>query len=131
VVRTKLIAIKPIGELRSQWHHVIDVVPAILDACKTKKPNYVNGIKQKPLESVKSPLPKGKVVISTQFIPDGTPQGSGTVKLMVNGQIVGEGKMARTAFRHGLEPFEVGRDTGTPVDPAYQSKGEFPFTGKN
>jgi arylsulfatase A-like enzyme len=77
----------------------------------------------------KTALPKGKVVLSTQFIPDGTPQGSGTVKLMVNGQLVGEGKMERTAFRHGLEPFEIGRDTGTPVDINYKSKGEFPFTG--
>ena len=49
--------------------------------------------------------------------------------MMVNGVVVAEGKMARTAFRHGLEPFEVGRDSGTPVDPAYKSKGEFPFTG--
>jgi arylsulfatase len=77
----------------------------------------------------KSALPKGKVTISAEFIPDGTREGSGTVKLLVNGQLVGEGKMARTAFRHSLEPFEVGRDTGTPVDPAYKSKGEFPFTG--
>jgi len=32
-------------------------------------------------------------------------------------------------FRHGLEPFEVGRDSITPVDPAYKDKGNFPFTG--
>jgi arylsulfatase A-like enzyme len=77
----------------------------------------------------KTSLPKGKVNLTVQFIPDGTPTGSGSFKMMVNGRVVAEGKMARTAFRHGLEPFEVGRDSGTPVDPAYKSKGEFPFTG--
>ena len=29
----------------------------------------------------------------------------------------------------GLEPFEVGRDSITPVDPAYRKKGLFEFTG--
>lgn len=77
----------------------------------------------------KSTLPKGKVKISTQFIPEGTREGSGLIKLLVNGEVVGEARMARTAFRHGLEPFEVGRDTGTPVDLMYKQKGEFPFTG--
>jgi arylsulfatase A-like enzyme len=75
------------------------------------------------------PIPKGKVTLKTEFIPDGTPEGSGTLKLFVNGQPAGEAKLGRTFFRHGLEPFEIGKDTGTPVDPAYQSKGEFAFTG--
>ena len=44
--------IKAKGELRTQWHHVIDVVPTILEACKVQQPDYVNGIKQKPLEGV-------------------------------------------------------------------------------
>jgi arylsulfatase len=44
--------IKSKGELRTQWHHVIDVVPTILEACKIKQPDYVNGIKQQPLEGV-------------------------------------------------------------------------------
>ena len=77
----------------------------------------------------KTALPKGKVNLSVQFIPDGSPTGGGNFKMMVNGAVVAEGKMARTAFRHGLEPFELGRDSGTPVDPAYKSKGEFPFNG--
>jgi len=74
-------------------------------------------------------VPSGEVVIKTTFTSDGTPEGSGTLKLFVNDQQVGEGKIARTFFRHGLEPFEIGRDSGTPVDPAYQSKGKFEFTG--
>ena len=77
----------------------------------------------------KAALPKGKVNLTVQFVPDGSKTGGGSFKMMVNGAVVAEGKMARTAFRHGLEPFEVGRDTGTPVDPSYKNKGEFPFTG--
>ncbi len=74
-------------------------------------------------------IPTGEVVIKTTFTPDGTPEGSGTLKMYVNDELAGEGKIARTFFRHGLEPFEVGRDSGTPVDPAYKSKGAFAFTG--
>ena len=44
--------IKAKGELRDQFHHVIDVVPTILEACKIPAPAEVNGIKQKPIEGV-------------------------------------------------------------------------------
>ena len=57
----------------------------------------------------------------------GSELGSGTLKLSVNGKAAGEGQIKRTFFRHGLEPFEVGRDSITPVSPDYQSP--FPFTG--
>jgi arylsulfatase len=30
---------------------------------------------------------------------------------------------------HGVEPFEVGRDSISPVNPDYRSRGAFPFTG--
>jgi arylsulfatase A-like enzyme len=74
-------------------------------------------------------LPEGKVALKTEFTPDGSREGGGTLKLFVNGQPAGEGKLKRSAFRHGLEPFEVGRDSITPVDPAYRDKGQFEFTG--
>ena len=75
-------------------------------------------------------LPEGKVTLKTEFTPDGSREGGGTLKLFVNGKPAGEGKLKRSAFRHGLEPFEVGRDSITPVDPAYKDKGTFEFTGK-
>jgi arylsulfatase len=74
-------------------------------------------------------LPEGKVTLKTEFTPDGSKDGGGTLKLFVNGKPAGEGKLQRSSFRHGLEPFEVGRDSITPVDPAYKDKGSFPFTG--
>jgi len=38
------------GELRNQFHHVIDVVPTILEAAGIPAPTFVNGIQQAPLE---------------------------------------------------------------------------------
>jgi hypothetical protein len=67
--------------------------------------------------------------VKTEFTPDGSKEGAGTLKLFVDGKPAGEGKIKRTFFRHGLEPFEVGRDSITPVDPAYKDRGVFPFTG--
>ena len=42
--------IKGKGELRSQWHHVIDVVPTILEAAELPEPRVVNGVPQRPIE---------------------------------------------------------------------------------
>ena len=44
--------IKAKGEIRTQFHHVIDVVPTILEACNIPEPKVVNGIPQKPIEGV-------------------------------------------------------------------------------
>jgi arylsulfatase A-like enzyme len=40
------------GELRTQFHHCIDVVPTILEACQVTMPSSVNGVTQKPIEGV-------------------------------------------------------------------------------
>ena len=40
------------GGIRTQFHHVIDIVPTILEATGIKAPEEVNGIKQKPIEGV-------------------------------------------------------------------------------
>jgi hypothetical protein len=73
-------------------------------------------------------IPEGKVTLKAEFTPDGEKGGGGTLKLFVNDKPAGEGKLKRTSFRHGLEPFEVGRDSMTPVSPDY--KTPFEFTGK-
>jgi arylsulfatase A-like enzyme len=44
--------IKAKGEIRSQWHHVIDVVPTILEAVGLPQPRIVNGTPQRPIEGV-------------------------------------------------------------------------------
>jgi arylsulfatase len=40
------------GGIRHQFHHIIDIVPTILEATGVKAPEMVNGIKQKPIEGV-------------------------------------------------------------------------------
>jgi arylsulfatase A-like enzyme len=44
--------IKDVGGIRNQFHHVIDVVPTILEATGIPAPEYVDGIKQAPVEGV-------------------------------------------------------------------------------
>ena len=44
--------IKGKGEIRSQWHHVIDVVPTILESAGLPQPRIVNGTPQRPIEGV-------------------------------------------------------------------------------
>jgi arylsulfatase len=40
------------GEIRSQFHHVIDVAPTVLEAARLPEPRSVNGVIQKPIEGV-------------------------------------------------------------------------------
>ena len=44
--------IKAKGEVRSQWHHVIDIAPTILEATGLPEPKSVNGTIQTPIEGV-------------------------------------------------------------------------------
>jgi arylsulfatase A-like enzyme len=40
------------GEVRSQFHHVIDVAPTVLEACGLPEPTMVDGAKQYPMDGV-------------------------------------------------------------------------------
>jgi arylsulfatase len=40
------------GELRAQFHHVIDVAPTILEAANLPEPKLVNGTSQRPMDGV-------------------------------------------------------------------------------
>ena len=44
--------ITDVGGIRTQFHHVIDIVPTLLEATGIKAPELVNGIPQKPIEGV-------------------------------------------------------------------------------
>jgi arylsulfatase A-like enzyme len=44
--------IKDAGGIRGQFHHVIDIVPTILEATGIRSPELVDGIQQKPVEGV-------------------------------------------------------------------------------
>jgi arylsulfatase A-like enzyme len=44
--------IKARGEIRTQYHHAVDIVPTILDCCGVEMPSVVNGVEQHPLSGV-------------------------------------------------------------------------------
>ena len=44
--------IKDAGGIRTQFHHLIDILPTILEAAGIQAPTTVNGIAQKPIEGV-------------------------------------------------------------------------------
>jgi hypothetical protein len=44
--------IKDVGGIRTQFHHMIDIVPTILEVTGIQAPDMVNGIKQKPIEGI-------------------------------------------------------------------------------
>jgi len=44
--------ITDVGGIRSQFHHIIDIVPTVLDATGIQAPVMVNGIGQKPIEGI-------------------------------------------------------------------------------
>ena len=43
---------RPRGEVRHQWHHVIDVLPTILDAVGVPEPETFAGVEQQPIEGI-------------------------------------------------------------------------------
>ncbi len=44
--------IKAVNQTRSQWHHVIDIAPTVLEAARLPEPKSVNGVVQAPIEGV-------------------------------------------------------------------------------
>jgi arylsulfatase len=76
------------------------------------------------------PLPVGEASVEVDFAYAGGGAGKGAdITLKVNGQKVGEGKMAATVGgRFGIDTFGIGEDSGQPVTPDY--KAPFKFTGE-
>lgn len=60
--------ISDLGGIRRQFHHVIDIVPTILEATGIAQPETVNGIKQEPIEGVSMAYtwPKAEATAPTQ-----------------------------------------------------------------
>ena len=63
--------IKSKNEVRSQWHHVIDVAPTVLEAASLPEPKSVNGTVQSPIEGVSMVYsfnqPEAKSTHTTQY----------------------------------------------------------------
>lgn len=63
--------IKATNQLRTQWHHVIDVAPTVLEAANLPEPKSVNGTVQSPIEGVSMVYsfnqPNAKSTHTTQY----------------------------------------------------------------
>jgi arylsulfatase A-like enzyme len=88
--------IKARGEVRTQFHHVIDLVPTILDAAGVTAPTMLNGVEQKPIEGVSMrysfDAPKAKSTRRTQYF-----------EMLGNRALYHEGWVA--TCRHGRLPW--------------------------
>ncbi len=87
------------GGLRTQFHHVIDIVPTILEAAKILEPTEVNGVKQKPIEGVSM----------LYSLDDAKAQGARQVQyfeMLGNRALYRDGWIA--SVRHGRLPWTLG-----------------------
>jgi len=84
--------IKSKGGLRTQFHHVIDVAPTILEAAGLPEPTKVNGVVQRPMDGVSMAYsfdnPEAKEKHTTQYF-----------EMFGNRAIYHEGWVARTVHR--------------------------------
>jgi len=85
------------GELRTQFHHVIDVAPTILEAAGLPEPKMVNGVKQRPMDGVSMVYSfndaKAKDRHTTQYF-----------EMFGNRAIYNNGWLARTVHKAPWEP---------------------------
>jgi arylsulfatase A-like enzyme len=88
------------GEVRSQFHHIIDVAATVLDAAGLPEPTFVNGIQQMPLHGVSMAYcfddPGAAEARETQYF-----------EMLCNRGIYHKGWMAVT--RHSI-PWDFGAD---------------------
>jgi arylsulfatase len=109
--------IKAKGEMRSQFSHVIDVAPTILEAAKLPEPKSVNGTPQTPIEGVSMVYtfddPKAAERHTTQYF-----------EMFGNRAIYHDGWLARTLHR---APWQTGKQKPLESDvwDLYDVKSDF------
>jgi arylsulfatase len=94
--------IKSVNQVRSQWHHVIDVAPTVLEAASLPEPKSVNGTIQAPIEGVSMVYtfdhPQAESTHRTQYF-----------EIMGNRGIYQDGWFAGTIHRAPWEPMPRGK----------------------
>lgn len=79
------------------------------------------------------PLPAGKVQVRYEFDADepGKPATGGKNRLKINGKVVAEGRLERTAPNRftTYAGMDIGKDNGEPVSPTYRDRSPFAFQG--
>lgn len=96
------------GGLRTQFHHVVDIAPTILEAAGITTPTIVNGVKQQPIE--------GTSLVYTFDNPDAASHRTTQYfEMFGNRAIYDRGWIA--AARHGRLPWEAVSATNFEQDP--------------
>jgi arylsulfatase len=109
--------IKAKNEIRSQWHHVIDVAPTILEATGLPEPKVVNGTVQTPMEGVS---------LLYTFADNKAPSRHTTqyFEIFGNRAIYHEGWLAGTVHRAAWE-FKPRRTLETDIWELYDTRADF------
>jgi len=95
------------GEIRSQFHHVIDIMPTLLETCGVPAPDVVDGIRQQRIDGI-SMLPT---------FNDASAEGKRTTQyfeLLGNRAIYHDGWIANTTPK--VPPWEMKGPEGSPLD---------------
>jgi arylsulfatase A-like enzyme len=109
--------IKARGEVRSQWHHVIDIAPTILEAAGLPEPKSVNGTVQTPIEGVS---------LAYTFADSKVPSLHTTqyFEILGNRAIYHDGWLAGTVHRAAWE-FKVRRPLEDDIWELYDTRADF------
>ncbi len=93
--------IKAKGQLRTQWHHVIDIAPTILEAAGLPEPRVVDGTTQTPIQGVSMVYSFGDPAAASRHYTQ-------YFEILGNRGIYHDGWLAGTVHR---APWEDGRTT--------------------
>ncbi len=109
--------IKARGEVRTQWHHVIDIAPTILEAAGLPEPKSVDGTPQTPIEGVSMAYsfadPKSPDRHTTQYF-----------EIFGNRSIYHDGWLAGTVHRAAWE-FKPRRPLEEDIWALYDTRADF------
>ncbi|HEY1124737.1 MAG TPA: arylsulfatase [Sphingobium sp.] len=97
--------VKPSAQMRSQFHHLIDIAPTIYEAAGVTPPDEVDGVKQQPIDGV-------SMVYSFSNAAAPTTHREQYFEMLGNRSYYKDGWMASTT--PGRAPFDRSRD---PIDP--------------
>jgi arylsulfatase A-like enzyme len=97
--------IKPSAEMRTQFHHVIDIVPTIYEAAGITAPEFVDGVRQQPIDGV-------SMVYSFDSPRAPSARREQYFEMLGNRSYYKDGWLASTT--PGRAPFDRSRD---PIDP--------------